>query len=136
MNAVCCRWCVLFSHPSDFTPVCTTEVGRIAQEASEFFRRGVKLLGHSCDSLQKHRKWIEVSSTRMLVLIAMIFWYVDLRLSSPQFGSFDCGPHINLTRQGTQVQSNIVALPRDVYTSSSVLQPDTSAFEDSASVAI
>lgn len=52
-------WCVLFSHPSDFTPVCTTEVGRIAQEASEFFRRGVKLLGHSCDSLQKHRKWLE-----------------------------------------------------------------------------
>jgi len=80
MNAVCCRWCVLFSHPSDFTPVCTTEVGRIAQEASEFFRRGVKLLGHSCDSLQKHRKWLEVSSTQMLVLIAMIFWYVDMRL--------------------------------------------------------
>jgi alkyl hydroperoxide reductase subunit AhpC len=106
MNAVCCRWCVLISHPSDFTPVCTTEVGRIAEEASEFFRRGVKLLGHSCDSLQKHRKWLDVSSTQMLVLLAMIYWYVDVRLSSAQFGSFDCGPHINLTRQGMHVESS------------------------------
>jgi len=136
MTAVCCRWCVLFSHPSDFTPVCTTEVGRIAQEASEFFRRGVKLLGHSCDSLQNHRKWLEVSSTQMLILIAMIFLYVDMRLSSPQFGSFGCGPHINLTRQGKQVQCNTVAHSRDVYTSSSILQPDTSTFEGSACVAI
>jgi hypothetical protein len=71
----------------------------------------------------------------MLVLIAMIFWYVDMRLSSPQFGSFDCGPHINLTRQGKQVQRNIVAHSRDVYTSS-MLQPDTNALEDSACVAI
>ncbi|PNF39427.1 Peroxiredoxin-6 [Cryptotermes secundus] len=52
-------WCVLFSHPADFTPVCTTELGRIAQEANEFFRRGVKLLGHSCDSLQQHKKWLD-----------------------------------------------------------------------------
>ena len=83
VNAVCCRWCLLFSHPADFTPVCTTELGRIAQEANEFFRRGVKLLGHSCDSLQKHKKWLDVSSTQMLlVLITQIFWYVDMRLSS------------------------------------------------------
>nr|CAD7610492.1 unnamed protein product [Timema genevievae] len=53
------RWCVLFSHPADFTPVCTTELGRIAQRYYEFTKRNVKLLGHSCDSLEKHRIWIQ-----------------------------------------------------------------------------
>ncbi|CAG2069447.1 unnamed protein product, partial [Timema podura] len=52
-------WCVLFSHPADFTPVCTTELGRIAQRYYEFTKRNVKLLGHSCDSLEKHRIWIQ-----------------------------------------------------------------------------
>ncbi|KAK7861795.1 hypothetical protein R5R35_000564 [Gryllus longicercus] len=53
------EWCVMFSHPADFTPVCTTELGRIAERAYEFSRRGVKLLGHSCDSLEAHRAWIK-----------------------------------------------------------------------------
>ncbi|RZF46090.1 hypothetical protein LSTR_LSTR004803 [Laodelphax striatellus] len=51
-------WCVLFSHPADFTPVCTTELGRIAVHQQEFKKRNVKLLAHSCDKLQSHTDWV------------------------------------------------------------------------------
>lgn len=51
-------WGVLFSHPADFTPVCTTELGRTAQLWQEFARRNVKVLALSVDSVESHRKWI------------------------------------------------------------------------------
>jgi alkyl hydroperoxide reductase subunit AhpC len=51
-------WGVLFSHPADFTPVCTTELGRTAQLRHEFDRRNVKVLALSVDSAESHRKWI------------------------------------------------------------------------------
>lgn len=53
-----CRWVVLFSHPADFTPVCTTELGRMAVHNPEFIKRNVKLLAHSCDKLQSHTDWV------------------------------------------------------------------------------
>lgn len=52
-------WVMFFSHPGDFTPVCTTELGRTAQLADEFSRRNVKPLGLSTDSVAEHRKWIQ-----------------------------------------------------------------------------
>ncbi|XP_055697492.1 peroxiredoxin-6-like [Phlebotomus papatasi] len=51
-------WCVLFSHPADFTPVCTTELGRIAVFFPEFTKRNCKLLAHSVDDLKKHVEWV------------------------------------------------------------------------------
>lgn len=51
------RWAVLFSHPRDFTPVCTTELGQLARLHAEFQRRGVKLLGTSIDTVQAHHQW-------------------------------------------------------------------------------
>ena len=51
-------WGVLFSHPADFTPVCTTELGYTAKLASEFARRNVKVLALSVDGAQSHKDWI------------------------------------------------------------------------------
>jgi alkyl hydroperoxide reductase subunit AhpC len=51
-------WVVLFSHPADFTPVCTTELGRTAALSGEFARRGVKPIAVSVDPLESHGKWI------------------------------------------------------------------------------
>jgi len=50
-------WVVFFSHPKDFTPVCTTELGAMARMKHEFDQRGVKLLGISIDSVEDHQRW-------------------------------------------------------------------------------
>jgi peroxiredoxin (alkyl hydroperoxide reductase subunit C) len=51
------HWVVFFSHPKDFTPICTTELGAFAHRKAEFDQRGVKILGLSVDPVQSHKEW-------------------------------------------------------------------------------
>ena len=53
------KWVVLFSHPKDFTPVCTTELGYMARTKGEFDKRGVKIIGLSVDPVESHSKWAD-----------------------------------------------------------------------------
>ena len=50
-------WAIIFSHPKDFTPVCTTEFGAVAKLADEWEKRGTKVIGVSVDSVEEHKKW-------------------------------------------------------------------------------
>ena len=51
------KWAILFSHPKDFTPVCTTEFGAVAQLADEWAKRDTKVIGISVDGVEDHKKW-------------------------------------------------------------------------------
>jgi alkyl hydroperoxide reductase subunit AhpC len=51
-------WAILFSHPKDFTPVCTTEFGAVAQLAEEWAKRNTKVIGVSVDGVDEHKRWI------------------------------------------------------------------------------
>lgn len=75
-------WCFFFSHPADFTPVCTTEMGRTAQLAVEFEKRNTKPLGLSTDSVEEHNKWIlDVNDTQNTNLEFPIVADADLKVA-------------------------------------------------------
>ena len=75
-------WACFFSHPADFTPVCTTEMGRTAQLAAEFEARGVKPIGLSTDTVEEHLKWIrDVNDTQNTTLEFPIVADPDLKIA-------------------------------------------------------
>jgi peroxiredoxin (alkyl hydroperoxide reductase subunit C) len=75
-------WVFFFSHPADFTPVCTTEMGRTAQLAGEFAARNTKPLGLSTDSAEEHLKWIaDVNDTQNTTLEFPIVADPDLKIA-------------------------------------------------------
>ena len=76
-------WVILFSHPADFTPVCTTELVEFARRFEEFRSRGVKLLGSSVDSIHSHLAWLENIKQKMGVTIPFpMVADTDMRVAS------------------------------------------------------
>ena len=75
-------WAFLFSHPADYTPVCTTEMGRTAQLESEFAKRNVKPIGLSTDTVKEHKTWIlDVNDTQNTTLTFPIIADPDLKVA-------------------------------------------------------
>lgn len=75
-------WAFFFSHPADFTPVCTTEMGRTSQLASEFAARNTKPIGLSTDTVEEHHKWIaDVDDTQNTTLKFPIVADPDLKVA-------------------------------------------------------
>lgn len=75
-------WVFFFSHPADFTPVCTTEMGRTSQLDAEFKKRNVKPIGLSTDTVDEHNKWIaDVNDTQHTTLQFPIVADPDLKIS-------------------------------------------------------
>ncbi|MCB1326682.1 MAG: peroxiredoxin [Spirochaetales bacterium] len=76
-------WAVLFSHPADYTPVCTTELGTVAKIKSEFDRRGVKVIALSVDGLESHKGWIsDINDTQKTTVNYPIIADTDRRVSN------------------------------------------------------
>ena len=75
-------WLVFFSHPRDFTPVCTTELGRASKLNDEFAKRNCKLIALSCDSVEDHKKWIkDINETQNTTVNFPIVGDVDLQIA-------------------------------------------------------
>lgn len=76
-------WVVLFSHPKDFTPVCTTELGAVAKLKPEFEKRGVKVIGLSVDPVDQHLRWAgDIERTQGAALNFPLIADVDRRVAS------------------------------------------------------
>jgi alkyl hydroperoxide reductase subunit AhpC len=75
-------WCVLFSHPKDFTPVCTTELGYMARIKPEFDKRKTKIIGLSVDPVANHSKWAaDIKETQGFAPNYPVIGDTDLRIS-------------------------------------------------------
>lgn len=75
-------WVFFFSHPADFTPICTTEMGMTARHAADFAARGVKPLGLSTDSVEEHLKWVnDVNETQNTEVAFPIVADPDLKVA-------------------------------------------------------
>ena len=76
-------WVILFSHPKDFTPVCTTELGYVANIKPKFDQRGVKVIALSVDDLASHQRWVkDIEETQGARLTYPILADVDRKVSS------------------------------------------------------
>lgn len=111
-------WCVLFSHPKDFTPVCTTELGAAARLHPEFKKRGCKLLGLSVDSAEEHLRWFDdIETTQECTVKYPVIADTDLSVAK-SFGMIH--PNVNGTAKGRTAVDNQTV--RSVF----IIAPDKS----------
>lgn len=110
------HWAVLFSHPKDFTPVCTTELGQLARMADEFARRRCKIIGLSIDTNEDHEAWKrDIAATQNCVVRFPIIADTDLAIAR-------CYGMLPAQAKGKSCERNAVdnATVRTVY----VIGPD------------
>lgn len=76
-------WCVLFSHPKDYTPVCTTELGNVAKIKEDFTKRNVKVIALSVDNVEDHKGWIkDINETQNTTVNFPIIADTDKKVAS------------------------------------------------------
>lgn len=91
------KWVIMFSHPADFTPVCSTELTEFGRRAEEFSRRGVKLIGVSVDSIHSHLAWVQNLSKILGVHLPYPLIADSTRAVSEQWGMIHPGESETVT---------------------------------------
>ncbi|MDI6604626.1 MAG: peroxiredoxin [Thermoanaerobacteraceae bacterium] len=102
------KWFVLFSHPGDFTPVCTTEFVEFARKAEEFKALNTELIGLSVDQVFAHIKWVEWIKEKLNVVIPFPVIADELGRTSNQLGMIHPGKGTNTVRAVFIVDNNAV----------------------------
>jgi alkyl hydroperoxide reductase subunit AhpC len=108
-------WAVLFSHPKDFTPVCTTELGYMASIKPEFDKRNTKIIGLSADAIDRHADWAkDIEETQGTAPNYPIIGDPDLSISK-QYGMLpaDAEPHDARTPAENQTVRNVFVIGPD-----------------------
>src|ERR1700760_4055385 len=109
-------WAVLFSHPKDFTPVCTTELGYMAKIKPEFDRRGVKIIGLSVDPVEKHEDWAkDIEETQGSAVNYPIIGDADFSISKAygMLGADVSGDPADRTAADNQTVRNVFVIGPD-----------------------
>ena len=109
-------WCVLFSHPKDFTPVCTTELGYMARIKPEFDKRNTKVIGLSVDPVENHSKWAaDIKETQGFAPNYPVIGDTDLRISKlyGMLAASASGDASNRTPADNQTVRNVFVIGPD-----------------------
>jgi alkyl hydroperoxide reductase subunit AhpC len=109
-------WCVLFSHPKDFTPVCTTELGYMAKIKPEFDKRGVKIIGLSVDPVAQHSGWAnDIKETQGFAPNYPMIGDVDFNVSKlyGMLPASTSGDPLNRTPADNQTVRNVFVIGPD-----------------------
>jgi alkyl hydroperoxide reductase subunit AhpC len=109
-------WAILFSHPEDFTPVCTTELGAVAKLEKDWESRSIKVIGLSCNTMESHEKWVlDINETQKTVVTFPIIADFD-RTVATLYRMLDGQDPTNVDKKGMPltVRSVFIIDPNDI----------------------